>query len=203
MRKILCFGDSNTYGYNPSDGSRYNSETRWTGILKELLKGQFEVIESGCNNRTCFIDNPDGIEQTGYKILPSYMKKDTDILILALGINDLQKFYTVCESDIEKGMEKLIHIAKTINSEVKIIIASPSKINKNILKGCFSFQFDENSIKKSFYISEIYKKIANKHKCIFIDFNKIASVSEKDGLHYEKSGHKKIAQALNILINLT
>ena len=34
MKKILCYGDSNTFGYNPYDASRYNEHTRWTAILQ-------------------------------------------------------------------------------------------------------------------------------------------------------------------------
>ncbi len=203
MKKILCFGDSNTYGYNPHDGSRYDSDTRWTGILKKLLKGRYEVEEGGLNNRTCFADNPDGIEQTGYKILPCYMKKNTDILILALGINDLQKFYAVSALDIEKGIENIVLSAKNINPAAKIVIVSPSRINDHVLKGAFSFQFDKNSIKKSALLSGIYKKTAGKYNCGFIDLDKIAVVSDVDGLHYEKKEHEKIAQAIYLYLSLT
>lgn len=70
MKKILCFGDSNTYGFIPQSGLRYDINTRWTGILQTLCNNEFEITEAGCNNRTAFIDNPAGINQTGYKILP-------------------------------------------------------------------------------------------------------------------------------------
>jgi lysophospholipase L1-like esterase len=35
--KILCYGDSNTWGYNPKDSSRFDESKRWTGILKKIL----------------------------------------------------------------------------------------------------------------------------------------------------------------------
>ena len=91
MKNILCFGDSNTYGFNPENGSRYDTESRWTSILKQILNEN--VIEAGFNNRTSFSDNPCGIEQTGYKSLPKYLKKELDIVILSIGINDLQSQY--------------------------------------------------------------------------------------------------------------
>ena len=40
MKKILCYGDSNTFGYNPYDASRYNEHTRWTAILQNILGKQ-------------------------------------------------------------------------------------------------------------------------------------------------------------------
>ena len=34
MKTIVCYGDSNTYGYNPENGFRYEYEERWTTIYK-------------------------------------------------------------------------------------------------------------------------------------------------------------------------
>ena len=33
--KVICFGDSNTYGYDPRplDGGRYDASCRWVDIL--------------------------------------------------------------------------------------------------------------------------------------------------------------------------
>jgi len=51
--RILCYGDSNTWGYiSGSDHQRYNVNERWTGILSELLRNNFVVIEEGLNSRT-------------------------------------------------------------------------------------------------------------------------------------------------------
>ena len=48
MKNILCFGDSNTYGYNPADGSRFPEDVRWTGLLQEKAKrGGYRIIEEG------------------------------------------------------------------------------------------------------------------------------------------------------------
>lgn len=38
MKTIVCYGDSNTYGYNPENGFRYEYEERWTTILQKELK---------------------------------------------------------------------------------------------------------------------------------------------------------------------
>lgn len=37
MKNILCFGDSNTWGYDPVTGSRYAYDVRWTGRLQQML----------------------------------------------------------------------------------------------------------------------------------------------------------------------
>ena len=58
MKTILCYGDSNTYGYNPSNGFRYPEGIRWTCRLAKLLGEEYRVIEEGCNGRTTVYDDP-------------------------------------------------------------------------------------------------------------------------------------------------
>ncbi|MCD7879136.1 MAG: GDSL-type esterase/lipase family protein [Candidatus Gastranaerophilales bacterium] len=200
MKKILCFGDSNTYGYNPQTRGRYPFHIRWTGILQKLCTDKYKIIEAGCNNRTCFMDNPDGIEQTGCKILPKYLSSDLDIIILALGINDLQFFYNPTFEQIEQGIIQLIEIVKNNCPECEIILLSPSNINEFVIKGYFSNQFNRESINKSLMMGEIYKKTAERFSCKFLDLNTVASVSNADGLHYSEQAHEKIAKAVYNII---
>ena len=44
MKTIVCYGDSNTYGYNPENGFRYEYEERWTTILQKELKDSAIVL---------------------------------------------------------------------------------------------------------------------------------------------------------------
>lgn len=201
MKKILCFGDSNTYGFIPSSGKRYDENSRWSGILKKLLREEYEIIEAGCNNRTAFCDNPAGVNETGYKVLPSLLTPDIDCVILAVGINDLQYLYNISMKDYENGLENLIGIVRTKLPRAKIILLSPSVITEDILNSYFAAMFDETSIEKSKQLSAIYERAARKENCKLLDLKKIASPSKTDGLHYEKIEHIKIANAIFDLIN--
>ena len=198
MKKVLCFGDSNTYGFVPEKCTRYDKNTRWTGVLQALCGFDFSIIEGGCNNRTAFVDNPAGVEQTGYKILPEYFTKDYfDIVVLAIGINDLQLFFRPTLEEFEQGIEKLIKITKDLSPNAKIILVCPSKLDlAGIKSGVFSFQFDEISVEKSYHLPQIYKKLAEKHACKLVDLNEIVKVSPLDGLHFSAESHKKIAEFL-------
>lgn len=198
MKKILCFGDSNTFGFIPQNGKRYDKNTRWTGILQTLCKDKFKIIEGGCNNRTAFTDNPAGVNQTGYKILPEYLKSEYfDIIILAIGINDLQLFFNPTLDEFKNGIEKLLKIIKELAPNSEIILVCPSKLNlEGINNGIFSYQFNNISVEKSFKVPQIYKSLADKYKCDFIDLNNITEVSTLDGLHYSPESHKKIAESL-------
>ena len=51
-KRILCFGDSNTWGRIPGKKfRRFPVDQRWTGILQKLLGEDYEVIEEGLTAR--------------------------------------------------------------------------------------------------------------------------------------------------------
>ncbi|MBQ4646540.1 MAG: hypothetical protein IJB79_04245 [Candidatus Gastranaerophilales bacterium] len=191
MKKILCFGDSNTYGFNPVDFSRYDETKRWSAILKKY----FKITEKGCNNRSLF--NNEG-ELNSLEIINKYLSKDYDYIILQIGINDLQFQYDV---DLNKFSEKLEELINLIKNYTKIILLCPNTIDNCILKSYFSSLFNKDSIEKSKKLVEIYKKIALKNNCIFVDLNNIASVSKIDGLHYDIENHQKIANSLKEILD--
>lgn len=36
-RRVLCYGDSNTYGYDPARDGRYGEDERYPRVLQHLL----------------------------------------------------------------------------------------------------------------------------------------------------------------------
>lgn len=196
MKKILCFGDSNTYGYIPNNGARYDKNTRWTGVLSLLSHGKFEIIEDGCNNRTAFAANPAGKIFTGYEILPELLTDDFDVVVLAIGINDTQFLYNLSSIEIASGVEKLINIVKVKSPQAKILLVAPSILTDDVLNGNFACLFDRTSIEKSRQLPLFYQKIAEKQNIEFLDLNSVAKTSSLDGLHYAPEQHLKIAQVI-------
>lgn len=200
MKKIICYGDSNTFGFNPYDGSRFDENTSWTSLLQKNLEAKFEVINEGACDRTGFVNNPKGFEFSAQRHFPKMLSKvgDIDILILALGTNDLQFRYSISVGAIEKGLENLIKLARV--KAKNIIIIPPVVLSEKVLEGFFNFQFDETSIVKSRKIGRIYRQIANAYHCNYFDINKFTKPSDLDGLHYDEKSHKIIADKLTELI---
>ena len=172
MKKVLCFGDSNTYGFIPSSGGRYGKDVRWTGVLQKLLGAGFNVIEEGCNNRPSFAHNPDGKLFTGIKILPELLTPDLDFVILSIGVNDLQFQYGRNLSDFSTGIGALIELVKSKSHSAKIILASPPIIRKNILKSFFAAMFVSDSFEISLIFPEFYVYCGTVMGCILLDLNK-------------------------------
>lgn len=198
MKKIICYGDSNTFGFNPKNGNRYDENTRWTGVLSHILSNEYEVKEEGCNNRTGFFENSDGVFQSGQIYLPQCLEKNKnfDIFIFALGTNDLQKFYTIDEKVVKEGLKNLISYINKINSGIRIILITPVLLNETALSGTFSYQFDKKSIELSFWIQDIYKNFAVENEIEMLNLNEFVVPSTIDGLHFEPKEHTIIAKVI-------
>ena len=198
MKKILCYGDSNTFGFVPETCGRYDKNIRWSGRLGELLKTDFKVIEEGMNNRTGFFKNPIGLKQSGGEYLSIYLQnhRDIDVCILSLGTNDAQIFYNLDNESTKFGLQNLIDSIREANSSTKIVIVPPVKITENILHSGFSLMFNADSINKILDVFYVFEEVAKQQGCYYFDFNKFVSLSETDGLHYSTESHKIIADKL-------
>src|SRR5210317_1873174 len=110
MQTILCYGDSNTWGYNPSSQQRFSPEERWTGVLQKELGMGYRIIEEGLNGRTTVWDDP--IE--GFKNGMSYLipciesHKPINLITIMLGTNDLKIHFSVSAHDIAESVGVLI-----------------------------------------------------------------------------------------------
>ena len=96
MNNLLCFGDSNTWGYNPESGERYPWGIRWTSRLQEMLGRQgVRIIEEGLCGRTTVFEDRSRPDRRGIDALPGIFQKEKsiDAVILMLGTNDCKAAY--------------------------------------------------------------------------------------------------------------
>lgn len=200
MKTIICYGDSNTFGYNTKNGSRFNKDTRWTSLLQKNLGDDYKVINEGLCDRTGFVDNPNGTLFSSQKHFPQVIEKldNIEILTLWIGTNDLQFQYNLTKTEIENGLTKLIDLAK--NKTQKIIIIPPVTLDEKVLDGTFNVLFNEISVSKSKEFEYLYKQIAQENNCYYFDVNEIVTPCNIDGIHYDEQSHKIIAECFINLI---
>lgn len=109
QKTILCFGDSNTHGYNSSNNGRFTETERWTCLLDAYLGSDYRVIEEGLGGRTTVFDDPIFEGLSGYPYLfPCMMSHEpVDLLIIMLGTNDVKERFSATPANIAKGLERL------------------------------------------------------------------------------------------------
>lgn len=200
-KKILCFGDSNTYGYNPRTGGRYPRDVRWTGILAEELGDSFEVIEEGCNGRTTVFEEPGAPWKAGKASIQVILNshKPVDLVILMLGSNDLKNIYSATTSTIASGAELLVQMIRSFTLEkqekpARILLVSPPVIGEGIASTSpFGIRnngsFDETAITRSRQFAPYYRNIAERYGCLFADAAEHIRSSEIDSLHLDPDAH--------------
>ena len=79
MKRILCFGDSNTHGTAPmrdeNDVVRFDAEKRWPGVLRAALGSGFDIVEEGHPGRTTVHDDPvEGAHKMVARICAPFLK---------------------------------------------------------------------------------------------------------------------------------
>jgi lysophospholipase L1-like esterase len=120
--KFLCYGDSNTWGYSPQDGSRFPEETRWPGVLRRCLGQGYALIEDGLNGRTLCAFGTGGDPLNGSQHLPSIVgaHRRLDLVIVYLGINDLfvdpRVSVNVMAEELAATMEAIRRVDSSVNS---------------------------------------------------------------------------------------
>ena len=87
MKRLLCYGDSITWGCNPETGKRFDAQTRYPRVLGTLLGTAYDVIEEGCGGRTTVYDTDVDHYVNGraylYPCLESH--QPLDLIVLMLG----------------------------------------------------------------------------------------------------------------------
>ena len=208
MKTVLCYGDSNTFGYIPETGMRYPRDIRYPGRLKKLLGDEYDVIEEGCNGRTTIHDDP----VDGWKNGLDYLKpclnshKPVDIVILMLGSNDLKATFHLTAKDIADGVSVLVEVIRSFTEEKqgyvpKIILVSPPELGRNIRSSPFYGAFYEEAVEESKNFPEYYREVAEKYGCIFYNAAEDIYPSEVDSLHLTEEGHKVLSERLYEIIN--
>ena len=202
MKKILCYGDSNTWGYNPRTQERYSKSQRWTGVLKEELGEEYEIIEEGLNGRTTVWEDP--IE--GYKNGKEYLipclesHRPIDLVILMLGSNDLKKRFSLSAYDIAQGAGVLLDVIQKSASGPagdvpQILLMAPPPVGKLTE---FAEEF-EGAEEKSRKFSSRYQQVAEEYRCGFLDTSEVIVSSDIDGIHLEPNEHQKLGKTVAAL----
>ena len=200
---VLCYGDSNTYGYDPETGGRYPCRKRWTSLLGDMLGDRYEVISEGLNGRTTAYDRPGAAWKNGALSFIACLgtHKPVDILIIMLGTNDCNEELGLSAEDIAAGMETLVSLAEKESPGLQgyvpqMIVAAPAPIGEDYEASPFAGELDPGSVRKSRDLAPLYEKIADRHGCLFADAGERAEVSSYDCEHLTEKGHRQLAELL-------
>jgi len=203
IKRVLCFGDSNTWGYDPATGARF--EGRWPRALAKLLGEGYEVVEEGQNGRTIALEDPWewGTKRGLDYCLPMIEShKPLDVIVIMLGSNDLKRKFGLPAPDIAGSLmtmiEKITAHLKFYNQtpDTKILIIAPPPLGDGLLETGFAPFFNEYSIEQSKLLAQWYGYVAERCGCSFLDAEEFVRASDTDCLHMTEEGHGLLAKAV-------
>ena len=196
---VLCFGDSNTWGFVPGTGARFRLDVRWPGVLREQLGPDYWVIEEGLNGRTTVWDDPAVSGRNGQIYLPPCLQthRPLDAVILFLGLNDLKIKFGATPESIAAGAGTLLRIIRQSEAGAgggspRTLMLAPPRIGKLT---AYAEQFDgaqENSAR----LGACLKEVARNEGCEFLDTSGLIAASDIDGIHLAESAHRTLGLAV-------
>ena len=176
--RILCFGDSNTYGYDPRGffGDRYGAEDCWVDLLAK--KTSHEVINAGTNGR--------GIPRNLYALRLLNKHAPVDIFLVMLGTNDLLQGASAKEAAdrMEDFLKQLLPHCKSI----LLVVPPPMKRGAWVPTDAL--------VAESIHLAEEYKLLAEKLNMPFVDTRHWNIDLTFDGVHFSEEGHHAFAENL-------
>ena len=187
--KILCIGDSNTYGYDPRSyiGSRYPEDIRWTDRVmtawnKENPDNGLNMINLGVNGMTA---------ARARAAFEAAVKRETpDLVIVMLGTNDILSGY-----DPEETADRIDDLLRSIGETAgKILLIAPPLLQMG------DWVTGEGLIEESRALGELYREISLQNNCLFADAGEWDIEITYDGVHFSPEGHALFAEKIRPLI---
>lgn len=199
MKTVLCYGDSNTWGYIPGLGQRYAPNARWPGVLASQLGTDYRVVEEGLNARTTCMDDPTRPGRNGLTYLRPCLDSHAplDLVILMLGTNDCKHRFGLSAYDIAQNVAVLLGVIQTSTSGVGgtappvLLIAPPHLGPFQALADLFI-----GGEERSRGLAKHYRAVAEQARCQFIDSAAFVKVDPTDGVHLDELSHRTLGEQL-------
>jgi lysophospholipase L1-like esterase len=196
MKNILCYGDSNTFGWDPEKMRRPEPGERWPGVMAKELGADYHIIAEGLPGRTTVFYDPvmDLISGLDYLYPCLYSHQPLDMIIIMLGTNDLKSMFNASPADFCQGLERIIKAAIHFESNLsvmnpKMFLISPAHIIEP--KDQFADMF-RGAEPKSRLLAEQIKMLAGKYGALYLDAADIIKPSPADGIHFNTASHKTL-----------
>lgn len=207
-KRILCFGDSLTWGWKPVEAGipveRYAKNERWTGVFAEALGNDVEVIEEGLSGRTTDLDDPLEAGLNGSAYLPSAVASHLplDLVVIMLGTNDTKVYFKRSALEIAAAIGKLIGqvaataaATPTVYPAPRILLVAPPPLAPRIQPAWFADLF-EGAREKSLALSQHLGNLASLTGIAYVNAGEHIATQGVDGIHFSQKNNLDLGKVL-------
>lgn len=182
--KVLCFGDSNAWGYCPITGDRYDRP--WPKVLQQLLGTSTIDIDTQPGRTTCYDGGPNELINGLVDFEHRWRDCDHDAVIIMLGTNDLQNRFSSSAMDVANNLAKLVKVV----GYQRAWLCAPVPI---VEKGRFG-QLFRGAEAESQRLPEVIAELSMQLGCRLLDANLAVSANGIDGVHWLEKDHQTFAE---------
>ncbi|MDD2217391.1 MAG: GDSL-type esterase/lipase family protein [Eubacteriales bacterium] len=199
-KRIVCYGDSNTWGWIPMSGERYDETIRWPARLREILGDDYEIEEEGLPGRTTMFEDPICPHCDGYAYMPGCLLTNApiDLLVFMLGTNDFQMHFSSSPEVTARTIRFMLESVRNMpitrdGAKLPILLLCPASISEHRFGYQPSDLVSQKNIDDSKALAANLAEMAQLLECEYLDLNEHVKVSERDGIHFEPDAHVKIS----------
>ena len=206
MIEILCFGDSNTYGFTPDWKHRYGRDIRYPGALQALLGDGYYVAEDGLIGRTAAFPDSNRDGRSALDTLPLSIESHGPVqyIVLMLGTNDCKARFACDSYQIAQGIARLTKKALQTecwrdNAHPDVLVIVPPVITPAYDRLIFREEMGPGCHERCAGIAaRLAPMLQGLPGVRFLDANTLpgAVCSPVDGMHMTKEAHRALAQGL-------
>jgi len=185
--KILCYGDSNTYGYDGAAlfGGRFPPELCWPALLGRVLG--CETVNCGLNGRR--VPQSDRSAQADAALLRR--AAPCDLILVMLGTNDI-----LSEAEPEATaahMRAFLTRLRSALPDSAVMLLAPPPVG----------EFGQGYAEAFGELAGLYETLAEELGLHFLDTARWGVPTGPDGVHFSAQGHRlfamKLAQGLRAM----
>jgi len=204
MTRILVFGDSLTWGFDPESSGRFPEDQVWPAIMAADLGSNVTVIVEALPGRTTVFDSPYAPGRSGAQMLGPLLESHApiDLVIIMLGTNDLQESLGLSARHSASGMWTLIDsatrslVGPSITPPKVLVISPPHLVDPTGFMGVFY----ENREEESRELAHHFMRVAQRAGAGFFDAASVAAPGPVDGVHLDKAGNAALGPAVAAVV---
>lgn len=205
-KQILCYGDSNTWGYDGATRGRFDAHTRWPMQLQQLLGPNYLIQEAGLCGRTSVFEDPLSEGLNGLTTLLPTLQTHAplDLMVLMLGTNDCKERFSATPGNITDGLARLVLKARQADvwaDRPRILLVAPILIDPRVHQHPnHGPHMGQGCVEKSRALPPLIERMAREQGCHYLDCNLHVTAAEGDFMHFDEEGCTRFAKALAQLI---
>ncbi|MEL6571654.1 MAG: SGNH/GDSL hydrolase family protein [Pseudomonadota bacterium] len=202
-RRILCYGDSNTFGTGPMENLGadpiHPKDVRWAGVMAAALGDGYDVVVEGLPGRTTVFDDPvEGEYRNGLRSLQAILEshRPIDLMILMLGTNDLKQRFGLGPQDVALGVQRLLRSAAALGVVGRFLVVCPPAVRE---AGDLAEVF-RGAAARAAGLPDQMERFARENGAAFFDAGQVITVDPMDGVHFSADSHRLLGTALTAVV---